>query len=274
LVGGSFSIDGYYGNDTISGSSAADTISGGGNDDLLNGGEGGDTYLVSGNEAGGWSSFAGFDRYNDTGLSGVDRILAVGSGNVDIGLIGFSASNGIERIEAAAGVGTVRLLGGWKGDILDFSQIALVGGSFSIDGYYGNDTISGSSAADTISGGGNDDRLIGGLGADQLTGGSGRDVFVFNSVAEMGIMSGSYDIITDFASQVDKIDLVGVDANQNAAGDQAFRYIGFATFSGEAGQLRLANQILSGDVNGDGLEDFRLGLTGVSALLSPTDLRL
>ena len=274
LVGGSFIIDGYYGNDTITGSSAADTIRGGGNDDRLNGAEGGDTYLVSGNEAGGWSSFAGFDTYYDTGSSGVDRILAVGPGDVDIGLNSFSAANGIERIEAAAGVGTVRLLGGWNGDSLDFSQIALVGGSFIIDGYYGNDTITGSSAADSIRGGGNDDRLIGGLGADQLTGGSGCDTFVFNSAEEIGLAPGSYDIITDFASQVDKINLVNIDANLNVAGDQAFRYVAAAAFSGVAGELRLADQILSGDINGDGLADFRLGLAGVSTLLSTTDLLL
>jgi serralysin len=200
--------------------------------------------------------------------------LAVGPGDVDIGLSGFSASNGIERIEAAAGVGKVRLLGGWNGDIMDFSKIALVGGSFVIDGFYGNDTITGSSNADTISGGGGDDRLIGGLGADQLIGGSGCDTFVFNSVAEIGLAPGSSDIITDFVSQVDKIDLVNIDANLNVAGDQAFRYIGSAAFSRVAGQLRLADQVLSGDINGDGLADFRLGLTGVSALLSATDLRL
>jgi Ca2+-binding RTX toxin-like protein len=275
LVGGRFVIDGNYGDDTITGTSNADTISGGGNDDLLNGGNGGDTYLVSGNLAGGWSSFSGFDSYNDTGTNrGVDRILAVGPGDVDIGLSGFSASSGIERIEAGSNVGTVRLLGSGNADTLDFSQVALVGGRFVIDGNYGDDTITGTSNADTISGGGNDDRLIGGLAADQLTGGSGWDTFVFNSAAEIGIATGRYDIITDFVSQVDKIDLVNLDANLNVAGDQAFQYIGSAAFSGVAGQLRLANQILSGDINGDGLADFRLGLTGVSSLLSTTDLRL
>jgi Ca2+-binding RTX toxin-like protein len=148
-----------------------------------------------------------------------------------------------------------------------------VGGRFVIDGNYGDDTITGTSNADTISGGDNDDRLIGGLGADQLTGGSGCDTFVFNSVAEIGLPPGSSDVITDFVSQVDKIDLVNIDANLNVAGDQAFRYIGSAA-ARVAGQLRLADQALSGDINGDGLADFRLGLTGVSALLSTTDLRL
>jgi Ca2+-binding RTX toxin-like protein len=273
-AGGDDLLDGSWGDDTLLGGSGNDQLDGSFGNDRLNGAEGGDTYLVSGNEAGGWSSFAGFDTYNDTGTSGVDRILAVGPGDVDIGLNSFSAANGIERIEAGAGIGTVRLLGGWNGDTLDFSQIALVGGTFIIDGYYGNDTITGSSAADTIRGGGNDDRLIGGLGADLLNGGSGCDTFVFYSVAEIGLASSSYDIITDFASQVDKINLVNIDANLNVDSDQAFRYVGAAAFSGIAGELRLADQILSGDVNGDGLADFRLGLTGVSTLFSSTDLRL
>jgi serralysin len=107
-----------------------------------------------------------------------------------------------------------------------------------------------------------------------LNGGSGCDTFVFYSVAEIGLASGSYDIITDFASQLDKINLVNIDANLNVDSDQAFRYVGAAAFSGIAGELRLADQILSGDVNGDGLADFRLGLTGVSTLFSSTDLRL
>ncbi len=273
-AGGDDLLDGSWGNDTLLGGSGNDQLDGSFGNDSLNGGAGGDTYLVSGNEAGGWSSFAGFDTYNDTGSSGVDRILAVGAGDVDIGLNSFSAANGIERIEAAAGVGTVRLLGGWNGDNLDFSQIALAGGSFIIDGFYGNDTITGSAAADTIRGGGNDDRLNGALGADQLTGGSGCDTFVFNSVADIGLTPGSYDIITDFVSQVDKINLVNIDANLNVAGDQAFRYVAAAAFSGIAGELRLADQILSGDINGDGLADFRLGLTGVSNLLPTSDLLL
>ena len=107
-----------------------------------------------------------------------------------------------------------------------------------------------------------------------MTGGSGCDTFVFNSAEEIGLTLGSYDIITDFASQVDKINLVNIDADLNIAGDQAFRYVGSAVFSGVAGELRLADQTLSGDINGDGFADFRLGLTGISTLFSTTDLRL
>ncbi|MFN9622314.1 MAG: hypothetical protein ACK587_05705, partial [Cyanobacteriota bacterium] len=166
FVGDNFVLDGYFGNDTIIGSVGADTIIGGGNDDYLNGGEGSDTYIVTGNQAGGWASFAGNDTYADSGTSGTDRILAVGPGDVDIGLTNFSGATGIERSEAAAGTGRVRLLGGWSGDNFNFSQITFVGDNFVLDGYFGNDTIIGSAGADTIIGGGNDDYLNGGEGSD------------------------------------------------------------------------------------------------------------
>jgi Ca2+-binding RTX toxin-like protein len=67
-----------YGNDKLYGNDANNTLRGGGGDDTMDGGNGSDTYLVSGNQAGGWSSFAGFDTYADTGASGTDRIVASG----------------------------------------------------------------------------------------------------------------------------------------------------------------------------------------------------
>ncbi|MFN9645973.1 MAG: calcium-binding protein [Cyanobacteriota bacterium] len=274
FVGDTFVLDGYYGNDTIIGSAAADTIIGGGNDDRLDGGEGSDTYIVTGSQAGGWASFAGIDTYADSGTSGTDRILAVGPGDVDIGLTNFSAANGIERIEAAAGTGKVRLLGGWGADSLNFSQISFVGDTFVLDGAYGNDTILGSAGADRMDGGADHDRLIGGLGADLLTGGSGNDTFAFNAVAEIGLAPGSRDIITDFVSQMDKLDFSQIDANVNLAGDQAFIYVGGVVFSGCAGELRLSDQILSGDVKGDAEADFKLVLTNVFALSPAKDILL
>ena len=274
LVGDSIVIDGAFGNDTITGSGNADTIIGGGNDDLLDGGAGGDTYVVTGNVAGGWSSFNGSDTYADTGTTGVDRILAVGPGDVDIGLTNFSASNGIERIEVAAGTGKVRLLGGWGNDSFNFARTTIAIDNAWIETGSDNDTVTGSAGDDRIDTGGDQDRLLGGLGADQLTGGSGKDLFVFSSIADIGLAQGRTDIITDFVSQVDKIDLFDIDANANLTGNQAFIYVGAATFSGVAGELRLADQILAGDLNGDRAADFKLGLKGITTLSAITDLRL
>jgi Ca2+-binding RTX toxin-like protein len=274
FVGTNTLIDGFYGNDTITGSAGADTIFGGGGEDRLNGGNGGDTYLVSGLETGGWQSFGGADTYADTGTSGTDRILAMGPGDVDIGLRNYAATNGIERIEATTTTGKVRLLGYWGSDNFDFSRTTIAAANARIETGWGKDTVTGSAGDDRIDTGGGQDRLIGGGGADVLTGGSERDLFIFNSSAEIGLAAGRCDLITDFVAKEDLIDLFNIDANTTIAGNQAFRYIGAVGFSGVAGELRLADQILAGDLNGDREADFKLGLTGIQALSAITDLRL
>ena len=165
LLGGNFEIDGGYGSDTIFGSALGDIITGGGGNDKLNGGEGGDTYEVTGNVAGGWQSFQDYDTYADTGAGGTDTIKAFGK-NVDIGLTAFSAASGIEVIDASAATGTVRLLGTWEANTLDFRGTTLLGDNIAIDAGYGNDTIYGSSGNDVIVAGGGNDWVNGGDGSD------------------------------------------------------------------------------------------------------------
>lgn len=105
------------------------------------------------------------------------------------------------------------------------------------------------------------DALLGGLGADQYIGGAGIDLFVFRSTEESN--GSSIDTILDFTSGTDKIDLTRIDADTNTDGDQAFRFISDAAFSGSGmgGELRSTTDakgqsVLEGDVNGDGVSDF------------------
>ena len=77
--------------------------------------------------------------------------------------------------------------------------------------------------------------------------------------------------ITDFShAQGDRIDLMGIDANTGVAGDQAFRFIGAGLFTHHAGELRatIAGGVttIAGDVNGDGVSDFHIQLTGAIGL--------
>lgn len=81
-------------------------------------------------------------------------------------------------------------------------------------------------------------------------------------------MSGSTDIIGDFSrSDRDRVSLSGIDANTNAAGNQAFAFIASGSFTGVAGQLRYqqtgANTFVMGDVNGDGIADFVIQVSGL-----------
>jgi serralysin len=135
------------------------------------------------------------------------------------------------------------------------------------------DILTGNNGDNMLSGGAGNDLLTGGLGQDTLTGGAGNDVFDFNSVADTPTGPGARDIITDFHSGQDKIDLSGIDANTTKKGDQAFRFIGAQNFDGNAGELRYqtfdqpgtANDItvVSGDLNGDRVADFEIELNGI-----------
>ncbi len=167
-------IYGGYGDDTIRGGAGADQIFGDQGDDFLDGGNDGDTYYVSGNQAGGWSSFNGYDTYADSGTSGTDKITVQGS-DVDIGIRQFSAASGIEIIDASAATGTVRLIGEWTDDTLDFRATRLIGNNFIILGEGGDDTLYGSNVADTMHGGYGNDTLHGGAGVDKLYGEQGDD---------------------------------------------------------------------------------------------------
>jgi hypothetical protein len=79
--------------------------------------------------------------------------------------------------------------------------------------------------------------------------------------------SDAIDLVTDFSTaQRDRIDLRGIDADATTRANDAFDFIGAQGFSGTAGELRFAGQILEGDTNGDGLADFRIGLLNVDTL--------
>jgi serralysin len=74
------------------------------------------------------------------------------------------------------------------------------------------------------------------------------------------------DTIKDFHRGSDHIDLRSIDANTKVASDQAFTFIGKAGFHGKAGELRFADGIVSGDVNGDRTADFKIKVVGLFAL--------
>ena len=86
--------------------------------------------------------------------------------------------------------------------------------------------------------------LIGGRGWDILAGGDGlqrgdgeADEFVFKSIAQIGKSASQRDLIMDFETGLDSIDLSAIDANKNMDGNQEFTFIGTGEFTA-AGQLR------------------------------------
>ncbi len=142
-------VDGRFGNDTITGNGDDNTIRGGAGDDILNGAGGNDTFLVNG-------TGEGFDIYD--GGDDTDTIKAQGAGT-NIGLKGsFGLANGIEEISANT-FANVNVIGDDSGTTLDFSSTTLNG--VTVDGRFGNDTITGNGDDNTIRGGAGDDILNG-----------------------------------------------------------------------------------------------------------------
>jgi Ca2+-binding RTX toxin-like protein len=213
-------------NNTMLGSAGNDVLIGGGGADTLKGAAGNDTYEVT--EAG--------DVVTENAAEGTDTVWAY---------VNYTLGANVENLVFSNAVGN------------------MVGNGNTL-----NNLIIGSAGNDTLSGGDGIDTLVGGLGLDRLIGGAGADTFVLKSVAESGVTPTTRDVIADFVSGTDKIDLTGIDANTTAAatGDQAFTMINTAAFSGVAGQLRYnwmgTDTEMQGDVNGDGVADFHLVLTG------------
>jgi Ca2+-binding RTX toxin-like protein len=115
----------------------------------------------------------------------------------------------------------------------------------------------GGTVTGNIKGGAGDDWLTGGKGADDLFGGADADTFAFAYLPDIG--KANHDEIHDFSeAQLDIIDLSLIDAKTNKAGNQAFHFIEGDAFSGKSGELRYANHLLQGDVNGDGKADFNI----------------
>lgn len=229
---------GDAGSDTLRGGLGEDTLEGGLGNDVLIGGEGGDWYLI---ESTG-------DIIIEDGSIGADTIVAKVS--IDLNLY-----SGIEQVFIYSGFGNLSVVGD--------------GGNNAILGNEGANLLMGGAGDDFFNGGAGKDTLDGGAGKDLLTGGSGADTFIFKSVTESSVGS-NRDVIDDFShAQLDKINLLTIDANSTTfEANEAFSFIGSASYTNQAGQLRFESGILSGDVNGDGLSDFEIMLTGVNTLVA------
>jgi hypothetical protein len=127
----------------------------------------------------------------------------------------------------------------------------VVGGS-------GNDWIYGGGGNDWIRSGEGNDTLSGGAGADTLTGGGGRDIFVLTD-SELGTTrtAGQHDILTDFKSGTDKVDISDLYDGLAFAGLLRGRLSGDAASQMKAAFYMLNGKgWLEGDVTGDGRADF------------------
>ena len=230
-------VSGGAGNDRLDGNAGNDKLYGRGGNDVLHGGTGGDR--LDGGAGTDYASYSGAGAGLRADL--LSRSLNTGDATGDIY------------------VSIENLIGSAHADALRGNNAANA-----IKGGTGNDTLMGQGGNDTLDGGVGNDLLYGGAGRDVLVGGSGKDNFIFKSAAES--RGSSIDTIKTFDRGQDHIDLRSIDANTKVGGNQAFKFIGKAAFSGKAGELGFSGGVLSGDLNGDKAADFQVKVAGLSTL--------
>ena len=249
-LGGNDQLWGNGGDDTIEGGDGNDTLVGGHGLDTLLGGDGDDVYILH---------YAP-DIVSDTG--GNDELRATIS--LDIGNYA-----GIERFSFGSNH-SITATGTDGDDIISmYNQVepgVILAGA-------GNDTLTGEGSGLEI--------FVGGLGRDTMDGGArdygppfygdyvGEDRFDFRTVADSAV-GADRDVVLNFThddgtgAPSDLLHLGLIDANAARTGNQAFTFIGDADFSSTAGELRVSalegtdRQIVSGDVDGDGVADFEI----------------
>lgn len=248
-------IDGLDGNDTILGLDGDDTLFGSAGDDVLEGGLG-DDVLDGGAGADVLVGGLGFDTASYDSADGIVRLDLLGIA-ADVGDAVGDTFDSIEALEGS------RFSDQFRGD--NDNNV--------INGGNGWDRLAGRQGDDTIEGGLGSDRLYGNNGVDVMTGGTTTqtDYFVFFRATDSGVGAGNRDIITDFQTGIDQIDLGHVDANSATVADDAFVFIGTTAFSSTAGELRFeqigTETIAQADVDGDGAADWEVELTGTISLV-------
>ena len=286
------------------GNELANVLTGNDGNNILKGGLGDDT-LIAGNGQfnelwgqGGNDTLIGGTGFNNYYIDNIEDIVTSNA----VGFNWVHASFSIDlAVQDYAGANIINLEGNQnlsiKGNELS-NELSGNSNANLIDGRLGNDRLQGGNGNDTINGGDGDDylfgenntfseiafntskdtligdagndTLLGGAGADTLTGGAGTDTFQYNTKLDSVIGTTTHDVITDFISGEDFIDISSIDANTSLANNQAFSFIGNdVAFSNVAGQLRFvsATNSVFGDVNGDGVADFEIQLTGVTSLV-------
>jgi Ca2+-binding RTX toxin-like protein len=190
---------GDKGDNKLEGGAGNDVLKGGGGADKLLGGDGNDTLTADGS----LDKFDGGDGIDTVVLSESDHGWTV---NLAFGTINsgyyqphpYGWTPDIQNVENVTGTGYADTIYG------DGKDNYLSGGG-------GSDHLYGKDGNDTLDGGDGDDTLVGGAGADVLNGGAGADTFQFTSLSDSTVSNGLIpDIIHEFETGVDKIDLSGM----------------------------------------------------------------
>jgi len=233
---------GTAGRDVLRGFAGDDTIEGGDGDDTLDGGAGGDTF--DGGAGRDTVTYESATRSVRVDLQNSAFMFNDAVGDTFTSIEVFQTGNTIDQLRGDSGA----------------NEFYTGGLSDRLYGRAGDDLLFGETGADAF---------YGGVGADTMTAGDDagrRDRFIFFNMVESGVGEGNRDVITDFVSGEDRIEISRFDADITQGFKQRFDFIADAAFSNTAGELRYeqtgGTTIVQADVNGDSAADFEIELTG------------
>ncbi|MDB6181038.1 calcium-binding protein [Paracoccus fistulariae] len=223
--------NGLDGNDLLRGGAGRDSLTGGNGDDKLFGQGGSDhLYLDKGNDL--LNGGIGRDWVHARGGRDVQLdLLKSGEQSTGFGtdlLVSIENASGAGGDDVLKGTGGRNILAGKNGDDRLFGR----NGNDLLQGQNGSDFLHGGGGRDNLQGGAGEDVLIGFRGRDVLVGGADADRFVFRALNDTSARLGQSDIIRDFTPGEDVIDLRGIDASRQFAGNNAFTF----TDSGRIGR--------------------------------------
>ena len=218
----------------------------------------------------GFNSNAGRDAYDFT--LNANPVVAIwdAGGRDTLDFSGWNSNSRIDLEEGASSDG-----GGQTFNV----QIAFGVSIENAVGGGGDDVLGGNALDNLLRGGNGNDRLNGSGGGDRQEGGAGADIFVFTAAGhsrDHAVRSDGKktlaDLLPDFVSGTDRIDLGAIDANSLTAGDDSFTFIGAGAFTNQAGQLRyeaFGGEVhIFGDVDGNGRADLHIIAMSPSILVS------
>ncbi|MEM7197415.1 MAG: M10 family metallopeptidase C-terminal domain-containing protein, partial [Pseudomonadota bacterium] len=241
-------ILGSANHDIVRGHGGDDTIQGGVGIDDITAGSGADQLLL----AVGDSTNTMRDRVRDFDLVH-DRVVLLGrnsflQGDIDLSKPVTTDTHGLWTIADGSGY-AMQLEGLALANIGARIQLGTAAQAYQTG--FGNRNVIGGAFADHIVGNLGDDTLQGGGGADTLTGGIGTDKFVYSNAQVTDSNLANADVISDFASGTDKLQIHLDYTSQSLGQNIQIGTLGSALQGTVQGQTIFANHQLQVNIDGD-----------------------
>ena len=259
-LGGADALYGHEGNDELNGGSGNDLMVGGAGDDLYVLSGSGDVVVEAPN-AGRDTIQAAFSLTLDatienlimfgvaaidgtgnqfsntmtgnsaantlTGLGGADRLDGKGGADTMVGgkgneiyyvddagdVVTELANEGVDLVRSTLAIDLTSILNVENATVTSAADV-------DIEGSDADNVLTGGNGSNEIDGGAGNDTIRGNFGSDTLIGGTGADTFVWIGINESRLSAP--DLVADFESGIDKLDLRGIDARASIAGNQDF----------------------------------------------------